>query len=69
MTYVLSVLIFLVVIGAMAIGWIVKKKTIRGSCGGLANVGIEKACDCKSTCDRHQLHQIQEPGQHDTKGS
>ncbi|WP_273857515.1 (Na+)-NQR maturation NqrM [Photobacterium sp. GSS17] len=65
MTYLLTVLIFFVVIGAMAIGWIVKKKTIQGSCGGLANVGIEKECDCDSPCDEHKLYQIQEPGSHD----
>lgn len=39
MTYLLTVLIFLLVIGAMAIGWVFRKKAIQGSCGGLANVG------------------------------
>lgn len=48
---------------AMAIGWILKKKTIAGSCGGLAGVGIEKECDCDKPCDEHKLYQIQEPGQ------
>lgn len=69
MTYVLSILIFLIVIGAMAIGWIVKKKAIRGSCGGLANVGIEKACDCKTACNEHPLYQIREPGSRDHHNS
>lgn len=36
MTYLLTLAVFLCVIAAMAIGWIVKKKTIAGSCGGLA---------------------------------
>ncbi len=61
MTYLLTLAIFLCVIAAMAIGWIVKKKTIAGSCGGLANVGIGKECDCEEVCDTHKLYQIQEP--------
>ena len=61
MTFLLTIMIFLLVIVAMAIGWILKKKTIAGSCGGLANVGIEKECDCEETCETHQLYQIQEP--------
>ncbi|MCW8330577.1 (Na+)-NQR maturation NqrM [Photobacterium sp. SDRW27] len=61
MTFLLTVMIFLLVIVAMAIGWIIKKKTIAGSCGGLANVGIEKECDCEETCETHRLYQIQEP--------
>lgn len=65
MTYVLSILIFLIAVGAMAIGWMVKKKAIRGSCGGLANVGVEKACDCKTSCNERQLHQLREPGSRD----
>ncbi|GAL08211.1 probable exported protein YPO3233 [Photobacterium aphoticum] len=63
MTYLLTVVVFLLVIGGMAIGWVVKKKTIQGSCGGLANVGVEKECNCKEPCDEHKLYQIQEPGQ------
>lgn len=61
MTYLLTLAVFLCVIAAMAIGWIVKKKTIAGSCGGLANVGIDKECDCEEVCDSHKLYQIQEP--------
>ncbi|WP_064602008.1 (Na+)-NQR maturation NqrM [Photobacterium sp. J15] len=63
MTLLLTLMIFLLVITAMAIGWIIKKKTISGSCGGLANVGIEKECDCEEVCDTHRLYQIQEPQQ------
>lgn len=62
-TLLLTVMVFLLVIVAMAIGWIIKKKAIAGSCGGLANVGIEKECDCEETCETHKLHQIQEPQQ------
>ena len=61
MTFVLTLAVFLLVIAAMAIGWMVKKKTISGSCGGLANVGVDKECDCDEPCDTHKLYQIQEP--------
>ncbi|KLV06792.1 hypothetical protein ABT56_07910 [Photobacterium aquae] len=62
MTYLLTVIVFLLVIAGMAIGWVVKRKSIQGSCGGLANVGVEKECGCKEPCDEHKLYQIQEPG-------
>ena len=60
-TFLLTVGIFLVVILAMAIGWFVKRQTISGSCGGLANVGVNKECNCDEPCDEHKLYQIQEP--------
>jgi uncharacterized protein len=43
---------FLVVVLAMAVGYIFQRKTIAGSCGGLGSVGIEKACDCDNPCDK-----------------
>lgn len=43
--------VFLIVIVAMAIGYIFNNKTIGGSCGGLASVGIDKECDCPEPCD------------------
>ncbi|MGL5031604.1 MAG: (Na+)-NQR maturation NqrM [Aeromonas sp.] len=46
--------VFMLVIAAMAIGYIVKKKTISGSCGGLGTVGIEKECDCPEPCDNRK---------------
>ncbi|GLO60056.1 hypothetical protein MACH09_05640 [Vibrio sp. MACH09] len=55
--------VFLIVILLMAIGVILNKKTIKGSCGGLSNVGVDKACNCEETCDEHTLYQISEPGE------
>ena len=45
---------FLVVVLGMAVGYIFQKKTLAGSCGGLASVGIEKACDCDNPCEKRQ---------------
>ncbi|ART83246.1 Na(+)-translocating NADH-quinone reductase subunit E [Oceanisphaera profunda] len=39
---------------AMAIGYILQRKTIAGSCGGLGSVGIDKACDCDDPCESRQ---------------
>lgn len=45
---------FFIVIVAMAIGYIVQKKTIAGSCGGLGAIGMDKACDCDDPCDKRK---------------
>lgn len=45
---------FLVVVMAMAVGYIFQKKTLAGSCGGLASVGIDKACNCDNPCEKRQ---------------
>ncbi|WP_318452124.1 (Na+)-NQR maturation NqrM [Photobacterium leiognathi] len=60
-TFLLTLGIFFIVILAMAIGWFLKQRTISGSCGGLASVGVDKECNCDEPCDEHKLYQIQEP--------
>ncbi len=45
MTWVLVFVVMLLVVLAMAIGVIMGRKPIAGSCGGIANLGIEKQ-DC-----------------------
>ncbi|MGB5446857.1 MAG: (Na+)-NQR maturation NqrM [Psychromonas sp.] len=62
MEFVFAFLLFLLVCLAMALGVFFKQKPIQGSCGGLANLNIERSCDCPSVCDEHRiLYQIQEP--------
>ncbi len=50
--FILTFVLLLIVVGAMAIGYIVQRKTMVGSCGGLDALGIEKACDCDKRCER-----------------
>tara|TARA_R110002126_G_scaffold119373_12_gene260265 strand:+ start:4293 stop:4505 length:213 start_codon:yes stop_codon:yes gene_type:complete len=46
--------LFLVVVLAMAVGVIVQRKTIAGSCGGLGELNIDKACDCDKPCEKRR---------------
>lgn len=50
-TFIITFIIFLLVIIAMSIGYIVQKKVVKGSCGGLNTVGIDKICNCPEPCD------------------
>lgn len=44
MTFLVVFMVMLLVVGMMAIGVIMGRKPIAGSCGGIANLGIEKEC-------------------------
>ncbi|MDN5449907.1 MAG: (Na+)-NQR maturation NqrM, partial [Enterobacterales bacterium] len=44
--FIATFVVFLAVIAGMSIGYIIKRKSIHGSCGGIANLGLEKVCDC-----------------------
>ncbi|OEC34951.1 hypothetical protein SAMN05216600_105229 [Pseudomonas cuatrocienegasensis] len=44
MTFLVVFVAMLAVVGMMAVGVIMGRKPIAGSCGGIANLGIEKEC-------------------------
>lgn len=52
--------IFLVVVLAMSVGFIVQKKSISGSCGGISALGMDKACDCDEPCDDKKARMAKE---------
>ena len=43
--FILAFMIFLVLLTAMAIGVIMGRKPIAGSCGGMTALGMDTACD------------------------
>ncbi|EOW6614672.1 (Na+)-NQR maturation NqrM [Vibrio fluvialis] len=63
MTYLFAFGLFLILVVLMSIGVLMRRKPIQGSCGGLSSFGVDKVCDCETTCEEHQskLYQIQEP--------
>ncbi|NLS12929.1 (Na+)-NQR maturation NqrM [Vibrio sp. SM6] len=63
MVWLIAFVAFLTVILLMSLGVIFHNKRIQGSCGGLNNVGVDKECNCETTCanEPRQLYQIQEP--------
>lgn len=59
-TFILAFVFFLLMIAIMAVGYIVQRKKISGSCGGLGAIGIDKACDCPEPCDRKKARMERE---------
>ncbi|WP_444995694.1 (Na+)-NQR maturation NqrM [Aliikangiella sp. IMCC44359] len=53
-TFIITFLLMLIVIVIMAVGYILQKKKIKGSCGGISDLGLEKACDCDEPCDKRK---------------
>ncbi|WP_440904501.1 (Na+)-NQR maturation NqrM [Catenovulum sp. SX2] len=53
-TFLLVFAAFLIIVSAMAVGYIFQRKSISGSCGGLGSVGIDKVCDCDDPCDKRK---------------
>ncbi|PJG82447.1 (Na+)-NQR maturation NqrM [Caviibacterium pharyngocola] len=49
--FVITFAIFILIILGMSLGYIVKKKSIAGSCGGISALGMKKVCDCEEPCD------------------
>lgn len=49
--FIATFILFLVAFLGMSLGYIIKRKSIQGSCGGLSSIGVEKVCDCPEPCD------------------
>ncbi|MDR3105847.1 MAG: (Na+)-NQR maturation NqrM [Yokenella regensburgei] len=55
--------IFLLVVLGMSLGYLVKRKSIQGSCGGISSLGMEKVCDCPEPCDTRKKRMAREARQ------
>ena len=53
-TFIIVFTMLMLVGAAMAVGVIFGRKPIKGSCGGLGAVGVERACGCKDVCENDQ---------------
>jgi len=52
--FIITFLTMVLVVAMMAIGYIFHRKKIKGSCGGLTELGLEKLCDCEEPCDKRK---------------
>ena len=58
MTFILTLLILALVIVGMSIGVLMGRTPIKGSCGGMSNIGMKTACDIcggdQQRCDKER---------------
>lgn len=52
--FIITFTIMLLVVAVMAVGYIFQRKKIKGSCGGISDLGLEKVCDCDEPCDKRK---------------
>jgi len=52
--------IFILVVFGMSLGYLVKRKTLQGSCGGISSLGLEKVCDCPEPCEARKKRMARE---------
>ena len=60
LTFLATFVVFVLVIFGMSLGWIVKRKSIQGSCGGISSIGMKKVCDCPEPCDARKKRMTRE---------
>ena len=52
--FIITFALMLIVVAIMSVGYIFQKKRIKGSCGGISDLGLEKVCDCDEPCDKRK---------------
>ncbi|WP_047685300.1 MULTISPECIES: (Na+)-NQR maturation NqrM [Xenorhabdus] len=62
--FIAAFIFFLLAFVGMALGYIFKRKSIQGSCGGLGSIGVEKVCDCPEPCDARKKRMAREAVRH-----
>ena len=46
--------IMLLMAGGLGLGLMLRNQELQGSCGGISNLGVDKACDCDDPCDKRK---------------
>jgi len=52
--FIITFVLMLIIVTIMSVGYIFQKKKIKGSCGGISDLGLEKICDCDEPCDKRK---------------
>jgi uncharacterized protein len=50
--FIATFLIMLVLVLLMSIGYLIQRKKMSSSCGGISSLGMKKVCDCDEPCDK-----------------
>ena len=53
-TFLATLLVFGLAFAGLALGILLGREPLRGSCGGLRKFGIEKDCSCEAPCPRRR---------------
>lgn len=53
-TFFAALLLFALAFAGLALGLLFGRDPIRGSCGGLRKLGLERDCSCDSPCPRRR---------------
>lgn len=61
-TFIAAFVVLMIFFMLMSIGYMIKRKAVTGSCGGLGALGIEKECDCDEPCDARIAKMAKEKG-------
>ncbi|AWK14295.1 (Na+)-NQR maturation NqrM [Candidatus Fukatsuia symbiotica] len=57
--FIVSFIFFLLITAGMSLGYLVNRKSLQGSCGGMTQLGMEKVCDCPEPCDIRKKKWVQ----------
>lgn len=63
--FIITFVLFLLVFFGMALGYIFKRRSLQGSCGGISALGMEKVCDCPEPCDARKKRMAKELARND----
>lgn len=63
--FVAAFILFLLFFLALSLGYLIKRKSVQGSCGGIGALGLEKVCDCPEPCDARKKRLAQAAARED----
>lgn len=61
--FVVIFIVLLLAVAGMSVGVMFGRPPLKGSCGGLGAVGVEKACGCTDGCDQENRAKTDRPSE------